>query len=40
MIGFVFVNPEAVDTDAKLKYWIDLALEYNPMAKATKKKKK
>jgi TfoX/Sxy family transcriptional regulator of competence genes len=38
MIGFVFVNQEAVDTETKLKYWIDLALEYNPMAKASKKK--
>jgi TfoX/Sxy family transcriptional regulator of competence genes len=40
MIGFVFVNPEALDTEPKLKYWIDLALEYNPRAKATKKKHK
>jgi TfoX/Sxy family transcriptional regulator of competence genes len=39
MIGFVFVSADAVDTETKLKFWIDLALEYNPLAKATKKKK-
>jgi TfoX/Sxy family transcriptional regulator of competence genes len=39
MTGFVFVTPEAVDTEAKLKYWTDLALEYNPKAQANRKKK-
>jgi GTPase SAR1 family protein len=40
MIGFVYVNLDAVDTETKLKHWIDLALEYNPLAQASKKKKK
>ena len=40
MMGFVFVDPQAVDTDSKLKYWTDLALDYNPKAKASSKKKK
>jgi TfoX/Sxy family transcriptional regulator of competence genes len=40
MMGFVFVYSNAVDTDKKLKLWIDLALEYNPLAQVSKKKKK
>jgi TfoX/Sxy family transcriptional regulator of competence genes len=38
MKGFVFVEPEGTDTDADLEYWIKLCLEYNPKAKASKKK--
>jgi hypothetical protein len=40
MKGFVFVNPEGIDKDSDLDYWIQLSLEYNPKAKASKKKKK
>ena len=40
MKGFVFVNAEALNTKKKLTYWIGLALEYNKIAKASKKKKK
>ena len=40
MKGFVFVDTEAVTTKAKLAYWINLAMEYNPIAPASKKKKK
>lgn len=39
MKGFVFVEPEGIDMDEELEYWIDLALEYNPRAKSSKKKK-
>ncbi len=39
MKGYVFVSPEGVDMDIDLEYWIDLALEYNPRAKASKKKR-
>ena len=39
MKGFVFISPEGVDMDDDLEYWIDLALEYNPKAKRSKKKK-
>ncbi len=37
MKGFVFVNEEAVTTKKKLEYWVKLALEYNKIAKASKK---
>jgi len=39
MKGFVFVEPEGIDLDEDLDYWIELALEFNPRAKASKKKK-
>ena len=38
MKGFVFVDAEAVTTKKKLDYWVQLALEYNKVAKASKKK--
>ena len=37
MKGFVFVNEEVLNTKKKLEYWIKLALEYNKIAKASKK---
>ncbi|MEZ5344830.1 MAG: TfoX/Sxy family protein [Pyrinomonadaceae bacterium] len=37
--GFVFVEEKAVEKPAQLKYWIDLALEFNPRARSSKKKK-
>ncbi len=40
MKGFVFVEENAVKKPAQLKYWIDLALEFNPRARSSKKKKK
>jgi TfoX/Sxy family transcriptional regulator of competence genes len=40
MKGFVFVEPEGVDMDRDLEYWIRLALDYNPKAKSSKKSKK
>ena len=39
MIGYVFVTPEGFDADNNLSYWIDLCLAFNPIAKASKKKK-
>lgn len=38
MKGFVFIEPEGTDSDIELKYWVDLALEFNPKAKSSKKK--
>jgi hypothetical protein len=38
MKGYVFVEPEGIDKDAELEYFIRLALEYNPRAKSSKKK--
>ncbi len=40
MKGYVFVDIEALNTKKKLEYWIKLALDYNAIAKASKKKKK
>ena len=39
MNGYVFVDGEALDRDKELDYYLDLAVEFNPMAKASKKKK-
>jgi TfoX/Sxy family transcriptional regulator of competence genes len=39
MKGYVNVTPEGVDLDEDLEYWIVLALDFNPLAKSTKKKK-
>src|SRR6185436_5438722 len=38
MKGFVFVAINALNTKKKLEYWINLALEYNKIAKPYKKK--
>lgn len=44
MKGFVFIGPDGFDLDEDLEFWIDKALEYNPLAKKSpsksKKKKK
>ena len=40
MKAFVLVDAAAVTTKKKLAFWIKLALDYNPLAKAAKKKKK
>jgi TfoX/Sxy family transcriptional regulator of competence genes len=40
MKGYVFVDLEALNTHKKLDYWIQLALEFNKKAKASKKKTK
>jgi len=38
MKGFIFVEPEGIDMDKDLEYFIRLAMEYNPKAKSSKKK--
>ena len=38
MKGFVFVDADVLTTKKKLEYWVKLALEYNKIAKASKKK--
>jgi len=40
MRGFLMITPEGIDMDEDLEYWIDLALDFNPRAKASKPKKK
>jgi TfoX/Sxy family transcriptional regulator of competence genes len=39
MKGFVLVGYEAVKSDRQLQHWLDLALEYNPLAPMKKSKK-
>jgi len=38
MKGFVFVDPEAIDSDKDLEYWVKLCLDFNPKAKRSKKR--
>lgn len=40
MRGYIFVTPAGFDTDQHLEYWIQLCLDFNPLAKSSKKKKK
>ena len=39
MRGYVFVDSSALTSLKKLAYWVGLALSYNSVAKASKKKK-
>lgn len=38
MKGYVFVDADVLTTKKKLDYWVQLALDYNKIAKASKKK--
>jgi TfoX/Sxy family transcriptional regulator of competence genes len=38
--GYVYVSEEGIKTKKDLDYWVHLALEFNKLAKASKKKKK
>jgi len=40
MRGYVFVSPDGYDTDEDLAHWIQLCMDFNPLAKASKKKNK
>lgn len=40
MKGFVFLEDEAFDQEEDLARWVQLCLDFNPLAKATKKKRK
>ncbi len=40
MKGYVFLEPEAIDMEDDLAYWIQLCLDFNPLAKASRKRKK
>ena len=37
MKGFVFVREDVLNTKKKLEYWVKLALDYNKIAKVSKK---
>jgi TfoX/Sxy family transcriptional regulator of competence genes len=39
MKGFLYVSPEGIDMDDDLDKWIKRCLEFNPRAKASKKKR-
>jgi TfoX/Sxy family transcriptional regulator of competence genes len=39
MKGYVYLDAEAVDMDSDLAFWVKKCLEFNPKAKASKKKK-
>ena len=38
MKGYVFVDPEGFDLDEDLEHWIQLCLDFNPLAKMSKKR--
>ena len=40
MKGYAMIEPEGIDAEVDLEYWIDLALEYNPRAHSSKAPKK
>ena len=40
MKGYVFVDAIVLNTKKNLEYWLGLALEYNSIAKPSKKRKK
>ncbi len=40
MKGYVFVTPDGFDNEEDLAYWIGCCLSFNPLAKASKKRKK
>ncbi len=40
MKGFVYVEPDVIDEYEDLEYWVQLALDFNPLAKKSKKTKK
>lgn len=40
MKGYVFVDKDVLNTRKRLEYWVGLALEFNKIAKVSKKKRK
>ncbi|MHA4810675.1 TfoX/Sxy family protein [Flavitalea flava] len=40
MRGFVFVGEENLTSKKKLEYWVNLALDFNKLAKSSRKNKK
>jgi hypothetical protein len=37
MKGFIYISPERFRNQKELEHWINLALDYNPTAKSSKK---
>ena len=40
MKGYVFVTPDGFDTEDDLEYWLQLCLDFNPLARKSKRRKK
>lgn len=40
MKGYVMISPEFIIKEKDLDYWIEKSIAFNPLAKASKKKKK
>ena len=40
MKGYVFISPEGFESEEDLSFWIQLCVDFNPLAKASKKRKK
>jgi TfoX/Sxy family transcriptional regulator of competence genes len=38
MSGYIFVEESAVESDESLRFWLELAIAFNPKAKASKRK--
>ena len=38
MKGYIFVAPEGIDFEEDLELWVDRCLEFNPLAKSSKKR--
>ncbi len=38
MKGYIYITPMGFDLESDLEYWIQLALDFNPMAKSKKKR--
>jgi len=38
MVGYLFIEPEGYETDSQMSFWMEKCLDYNPKAKASKKK--
>jgi len=39
MKGYMAIIPEGYDSDEDLEYWLSLCLDFNPLAKVSKKRK-
>ena len=37
MKGYVYIDPLGIDKDEDLAYWIQLCIDFNPIAKSSKK---
>jgi len=40
MKGYLFIDADGTDMDEDLEFWVDACLAFNPLAKASKKRKK